>query len=100
MCGIVGLLIKTPGLRDRLGEWMVPMLIGMTERGPDSSGMAIFGQTARGDDRKFSLYVGKKGFDWVQLERDGAKTLPMPLSLEVKANHAVLKTESDPEAVK
>ncbi|RQS54428.1 amidophosphoribosyltransferase, partial [Burkholderia sp. Bp8963] len=38
MCGIVGLLVKTPALRERLGELMVPMLIGMTERGPDSAG--------------------------------------------------------------
>ena len=32
MCGIVGLLVKTPALKERLGELMVPMLIGMTER--------------------------------------------------------------------
>jgi glutamate synthase domain-containing protein 1 len=38
MCGIVGLLVKTPALKERLGELMVPMLIGMTERGPDSAG--------------------------------------------------------------
>jgi len=43
MCGIVGLLVKTPALRERLGELMVPMLIGMTERGPDSAGLAVFG---------------------------------------------------------
>ena len=42
MCGIVGLLLKDPGLRPRLGAMMVPMLVGMTERGPDSSGMAVF----------------------------------------------------------
>jgi methylamine---glutamate N-methyltransferase subunit A len=40
MCGIVGLLLKDKSLRPRLGELMVPMLVGMTERGPDSSGMA------------------------------------------------------------
>ena len=45
MCGIVGLLIKKPGLHEpALGELMVPMLIGMTERGPDSAGMAVFGR--------------------------------------------------------
>jgi methylamine---glutamate N-methyltransferase subunit A len=42
MCGIVGLLVKKPELRRRLGELMVPMLIGMTERGPDSAGLAVF----------------------------------------------------------
>ena len=42
MCGIVGLLVKKPELREQLGELMLPMLIGMTERGPDSAGMAVF----------------------------------------------------------
>ena len=42
MCGIVGLLAKKPALREKLGELMVPMLIGMTERGPDSAGLAVF----------------------------------------------------------
>ena len=42
MCGIVGLLLKDPALRPRLGELMVPMMIGMTERGPDSAGLAVF----------------------------------------------------------
>ena len=35
MCGIVGLLVRNPKLRDSIGELMMPMLIGMTERGPD-----------------------------------------------------------------
>ena len=42
MCGIVGLLVKNPAMRTSLGELMMPMLIGMTERGPDSAGMAVF----------------------------------------------------------
>jgi amidophosphoribosyltransferase len=36
MCGIVGLLVKKPALKEQLGALMLPMLIGMTERGPDS----------------------------------------------------------------
>ena len=68
MCGIVGLLLKQPALRPRLGELMVPMLIGMTERGPDSSGMAVFTESVAGDLRKFSLYCAQPGFDWRLLE--------------------------------
>jgi amidophosphoribosyltransferase len=55
MCGIVGLLLKTPSLRPRLGEFMVPMLVGMTERGPDSSGMAVFTDSVAEGRRKLSL---------------------------------------------
>jgi methylamine---glutamate N-methyltransferase subunit A len=92
MCGIVGLLIKDPGKRDRLGEWMVPMLVGMTERGPDSAGMAVFGKPVNGRHRKLSLYAGKNGFDWKAFEKSARKGLDPKLTLSVKANHAVLET--------
>ncbi len=55
MCGIVGLLVKTPALREQLGELMVPMLIGMTERGPDSAGLAVFTATLTEGARKISV---------------------------------------------
>jgi glutamate synthase domain-containing protein 1 len=42
MCGIVGLSGQECLLRNRLGELMVPMLSGMTERGPDSAGLAVY----------------------------------------------------------
>ncbi|NBS92758.1 MAG: amidophosphoribosyltransferase, partial [Betaproteobacteria bacterium] len=58
MCGIVGLLVKTPALKQQLGQLMVPMLIGMTERGPDSAGLAVFGEPLEGSARKLSLYSG------------------------------------------
>ena len=32
MCGIVGLLVKNQKMRAQIGELMMPMLIGMTER--------------------------------------------------------------------
>jgi len=60
MCGIVGLLIKKPEWRESLGELMVPMLIGMSDRGPDSAGLAIFTATLPEPHRKYSLYSGGK----------------------------------------
>jgi len=99
MCGIVGLLVKRPELREKLGELMVPMLIGMTERGPDSSGMAVFTDPVAPDVRKLSLYCADPRFDWKHLggalsERyDGVE-------FERNANHAILRTTSDPSAVR
>ena len=56
MCGIIGLLIKKPALRSELGRWMTPMLIGMTERGPDSAGLAVFSDPLSDDQaRKISV---------------------------------------------
>ena len=42
MCGIVGLFIKNPKLESQLGALVAPMLSEMTERGPDSAGMAVY----------------------------------------------------------
>ena len=42
MCGIVGLFLKNAELEARLGACLAPMLIGMSERGPDSAGFAVY----------------------------------------------------------
>jgi amidophosphoribosyltransferase len=98
MCGIVGLLVKKPELREQLGELMVPMLIGMTERGPDSSGMAVFTSQLPEDQRKLSLYCQAEDFDWRALESQLREHF-QAVTLEVKVNHAILTTSSAPGAV-
>ena len=45
MCGIVGIHLKNPELRPRLGAIFSPMLMEMSERGPDSSGVAVYRET-------------------------------------------------------
>jgi glutamate synthase domain-containing protein 1 len=42
MCGVVGLLIKDPALESTLGQMLVPMLAALSDRGPDSSGIAVY----------------------------------------------------------
>ena len=42
MCGIVGLFLKDSNLQPELGSLLSTMLISMTERGPDSAGIAIY----------------------------------------------------------
>jgi methylamine---glutamate N-methyltransferase subunit A len=42
MCGIVGLHLRDPQLYPRLGTLLSAMLIQMTERGPDSAGVAVY----------------------------------------------------------
>jgi amidophosphoribosyltransferase len=104
MCGIVGLLVKTPALREQLGALMVPMLIGMTERGPDSAGLAVFGQPLDEGKRKLSLYSGftPEGdrFDWNGLTAALNSTMKADARVDVQGNHAILSLQGDPEAVK
>lgn len=104
MCGIVGLLVKTPALRAQLGELMVPMLIGMTERGPDSAGLAVFTESLAETSRKISVYSGLTAdgadFNWQSLGH-GIKThLGVEAQVEAKGNHAVITIEGAIEPVK
>jgi len=104
MCGIVGLLLKKPALYSQLGELMVPMLIGMTERGPDSAGMAVFGESLPEGQRKISLYSGLTeagaAYDWVGLVDAMNAALKVKAQAVVKGNHAVVTFEGPAEPVK
>lgn len=94
MCGIVGLLLKKPELHGQLGELMVPMLIGMTERGPDSAGLAVFGPALPEGQRKISVYSGLTAagadYPWGALLGALNEALPVQATMQVKGNHAVL----------
>jgi methylamine---glutamate N-methyltransferase subunit A len=103
MCGIVGLLLKKPSLQSQLGELMVPMLIGMTDRGPDSAGMAVFTPPLPGARRKLSLYSGSTEqaaeYDWwgfIDLLNDA---LSVHAAVAAKGNHAVVTFDGSPAPV-
>lgn len=104
MCGIVGLLVKKPALRPRLGELMVPMLIGMTERGPDSAGLAVFTEPLGEDARKISLYSGMSeegaDFNWLGLGHELKAHLGVEAKIAAQDNHAILTATIAPELVK
>ena len=95
MCGIVGLMIRNPALQSQLGEWAQPMLIGMTERGPDSAGIAVFTAPLPDGLRKLSLQA-PDGFDWDTLRA----ALTEGESLALRANHGVLVSPTDPLALR
>lgn len=104
MCGIVGLLLKKPGLRGRLGELMVPMLIGMTERGPDSAGLAVFTEPLPESGRKISVYSGLAeagaAYDWPALVQALNAALGVQAWASVKGNHAVIGFDGPAAPVK
>ncbi|GAB4376904.1 MAG: glutamine amidotransferase family protein [Elainellaceae cyanobacterium] len=100
MCGIVGLLIKNPSLRDSLGELMVPMLVGMGERGPDSAGLAVFTEPVADQWRKYSLYSGGKAFDWATLGKAFQTQFGISPQMATHGNHATLIADLTPIQVK
>ena len=42
MCGIVGLFLKDKSLESDLGAMLTEMLVTMSDRGPDSAGIAVY----------------------------------------------------------
>jgi methylamine---glutamate N-methyltransferase subunit A len=104
MCGIVGLLVKNPQLRPQLGELMVPMLVGMTQRGPDSAGLAVFTEILPQESRKISLYSGlcdeAADFNWLKLAQDIKTHVGIKCEIEIANNHAILTFDGNPEPIK
>ncbi|MBR9866947.1 MAG: glutamine amidotransferase family protein [Oceanospirillales bacterium] len=67
MCGIVGLYLKNKALESQLGALFEPMLIAMTDRGPDSAGFAIYGDEVADDSIKLTLRHADENYDWAAL---------------------------------
>jgi glutamate synthase domain-containing protein 1 len=100
MCGIVGLLLKKPQLREYLGELMVPMLIGMSDRGSDSAGLAVFAEPLTDNHRKYSLYSGS-AFNWQGLAQVYQTHFGIEADLTPPVgDRAVLISELSPDTIK
>jgi glutamate synthase domain-containing protein 1 len=67
MCGIVGLYLKNPALESQIGQLFAPMLIAMSDRGPDSAGFAIYGDEVASDWIKLTLRHADENYDWEAL---------------------------------
>ena len=100
MCGIVGLLLKKPQLREQLGQLALPMLIGMTERGPDSAGFAVFTDELPDNRRKYSLHAPGWDYDWANFEAEFIRRFGTEAQIEVKGNHAVLTCDEPVDKVR
>ncbi|MDR6290062.1 glutamate synthase domain-containing protein 1 [Inquilinus ginsengisoli] len=94
MCGIVGLFLKDRSLEPQLGSLLSSMLVTMTDRGPDSAGIAIYGDT---DHRhaKLTIQSANPKADFAGLAGELQGALDAPVSIEVKSTHAVLLLPRD-----
>ena len=94
MCGIVGLFLKDSALEPQLGALLTDMLVTMTDRGPDSAGIAIYGGAEAG---KWTITVqsANPDADFATLEADLAAALDAPVGMTIKDTHAVLKLDAD-----
>ena len=94
MCGIVGLFLKDKALEPQLGAMLTDMLITMTDRGPDSAGIAIYGDEDDGTS-KLTVQSDRKEDVFDDLADKLSEKLGSTVTLEHKDTHAVLTVPSD-----
>jgi glutamate synthase domain-containing protein 1 len=90
MCGIVGLFLKDPKLEPQLGAMLTDMLITMTDRGPDSAGIAIYGGAKDGLG-KITIQSAQPDKDFRDLDGDLHAAIGQPVAMLVKSTHAVIE---------
>jgi methylamine---glutamate N-methyltransferase subunit A len=100
MCGIVGLYLKTPALKPKLGALFAPMLVEMTSRGPDSAGFAIYRDPVEAGRVKLTLASDDQGIDWSEVAEALEKALKAKVEIQPIASHAVLITDAEEPVVK
>lgn len=89
MCGIVGLFLKDKSLEPRLGSMLEEMLITMTDRGPDSAGIAIYSGADDGAG-KITVQSGAPDEDFDGLQNEFAEKTGVDVCITVKNTHAVI----------
>ena len=89
MCGIVGLFFKQDRPGQQLGRLLAGMLAEMSERGPDSTGFAVYGDGAPDGAAKASLYSADPTIDWTEIEIALGAAFPLAGPTRVLGSHAV-----------
>src|SRR6516164_7610464 len=99
MCGIVGLFFKREIATPALGSLLAGMLSQMRERGPDSTGFALYGDDAPPGAFKVTLHGLGIEYDWASLEGELATAFPLTCRAQPYGSHAVFTIVADPERV-
>jgi glutamate synthase domain-containing protein 1 len=96
MCGIVGLFAKSSEIEESLGSHLGAMLAQMSDRGPDSAGVAIYRDPAPAGSSKLTLYSFDPLQDWDAVCSELANAFGGASQAKVRASHAVVVVEADP----
>lgn len=94
MCGIVGLFLKDKSLEPELGGMLTEMLITMTDRGPDSAGIAIYGEDSSGK-AKLTIQSDMPETVFDGLEKRLGAAIDAPVQMSQKDTHAVVEMPAE-----
>ena len=95
MCGIVGLFAKSPEIEAHLGAHLGAMLEEMSDRGPDSAGVAVYRDPAPSGWAKLTLFSPDPLQDWDAIAEELGDRFGRCSEPGVRASHAVLVAEAD-----
>ena len=99
MCGIVGIYLKNKKLYNKLGSIFSPMLREMGDRGPDSSGFAIY-RNASDKNYKVTLHSSIENFDWSGLEKSILENFKIKIKVTRISSHATFETVLKPQKLR
>jgi glutamate synthase domain-containing protein 1 len=99
MCGIAGLYTKTDALRSQLGLHLAAMLQQLSDRGPDSAGVAFYRDPAPDGWCKISVHSPGADPGWDQLADALARQFGDASLTGVRATHAVFTVAAGADEV-
>ncbi len=95
MCGIVGLFAKSTEIEERLGTHLAAMLEQMSDRGPDSAGVAVYRDPAPSGSSKVTLFSADQLYDWDGLAAELRNAFGGSPEPQVRASHAVFTVDAE-----
>ena len=99
MCGIVGIYLKNKELYSQLGRLFSPMLREMGDRGPDSSGFAIYRNNLN-KNFKVTLHSSIKNFDWSEIEKSIFNHFKLNINVSRVSSHATFEISLNPSELR
>ena len=99
MCGIAGLYAKSAELQTELGTHLAAMLDQLSDRGPDSAGVAFYRDPAPTGSCKVSLHSAEVDPGWRALETELEAAFGGASLSGVRATHATFVISSEAEDV-
>jgi methylamine---glutamate N-methyltransferase subunit A len=94
MCGIAGLFSKSSDVSESLGSHLGDMLLQLSDRGPDSAGVAIYRDPAPSGSSKVSLFSPDPEQDWTGVRDALAEAFGAGEAMP-RGSHAVIVVETD-----
>ena len=95
MCGIVGLFFKRGAATPKLGPLLSGMMSQMAERGPDSTGFALYGDRVPDGAFKATLHAPNPEYDWAAFEAALGAAFSLVEPTRYYASHGVFTLDAE-----